>query len=171
MGDAPGLTDTALRALLLAETEAEARAELDEATIQADETVRRAQHEAEALVTRTRLEGAHAGELAAAAERAQARRHARRLVLEARRTVYDEFRSRALDAVLELRQLDGYPALLERLAERARAQLGEDAILEIDPPEGGVRAQAGTRRVDYSLPALAERCIAGLGEELAELWR
>ena len=74
--------------------------------------------------------------------------------------------------VLGLRQADGYPALLERLARAARDQLGPDADVEVDPPGlGGVIGRAGRTSVDYTLPALVDRSIAALGDELERLWR
>ncbi len=92
-------------------------------------------------------------------------------VLATQRVAYEELRRRARTAVLALRDDPGYPELLERLAAACRRDLGEQAQLEIDPPEaGGVRARAGTRRVDYTLIALAERCVEELGPRLRRLW-
>ncbi len=172
MGRPSILNASALRALVLAEADGEAGAAVEEAEAKAAEQVRRARREAAALLLRARREGERAGELETAALRAEARGHARRLVLEARREVYEELCRRAQAAALELRESEAYGALLERLEAAARAQLGPEAEVEIDVPElGGVRARAGTRRVDYTLPALTERCITALGGELERLWR
>ena len=93
-------------------------------------------------------------------------------VLEARRAVYEDFRRAAVEAVLALRSEDGYAALLARLSDDARDALGEDAELEVDPDGvGGVRARAGRRSVDLTLPTLAEGCTTRLGGRLEELWR
>jgi len=44
-------------------------------------------------------------------------------------------------------------------------------VIERDPsPDGGVVARAGTRRVDYRLPILAERALDDLSDKVAELW-
>ena len=53
----------------------------------------------------------------------------------------------------------------------ARDQLGPGARIERDPPElGGVVATAGTRRVDYTLTALAERALNDHADEVTALW-
>jgi vacuolar-type H+-ATPase subunit E/Vma4 len=139
---------------------AERRARLDEARRQAREIV---------------AEGRRSGERDAAVEVGQrcvrARRDARRMALAARAEVLEEFHRRAVEAAQALREGPGYAGLLDRLAAAARAQLGPAAQLEIDPPAGGgVVARAGTLLVDYTLPALAERCIAALGPDLQRLW-
>ncbi len=73
--------------------------------------------------------------------------------------------------MLALRSAPGYDELLDRLAAAARRDLGDDASVERDPPDaGGVRAQAGTRSVDYTLPALAARWIDELGSSVRRLW-
>jgi vacuolar-type H+-ATPase subunit E/Vma4 len=144
-----------------ADAEAAARAELEHARAAADE-----------LVERARAEAATAAELEAGRARAQAEQRARRLVLAARKGVYDDFRRDALSAAMALRDSSDYPLLLERLARVARSQLGEGAELEVDPPHlGGVRARAGRRHVDYTLPVLVARCVEAHGEELERLWR
>jgi hypothetical protein len=93
-------------------------------------------------------------------------------VLAARGAAYQELRQRAGTAVLELRHEAGYADLLARLSAAARRDLGDDADLEVDPPDaGGVRARARTRLVDYTLPALAARCMDALGPRLRRLWQ
>ena len=92
-------------------------------------------------------------------------------MLSARGALYEELGRRARAAVLDLRGEPGYEDLLARLAARARRELGDDAVLEVDPPDaGGVRARAGSRRVDYTLPALAAGCLESLGPRLRRLW-
>jgi vacuolar-type H+-ATPase subunit E/Vma4 len=161
-----------LRTAVLEQAEAEAHAVLAEAESRALAEVDRARSEADTLLERGRIEGEIAGELETSRDRALAHRQARRLVLEARRDVYEEFRRRAHAAALALREGEGYGALLDRLRQAACDQLGDEVELEIDPPDaGGVRARAGRRRVDYTLPTLADRCIAALGGRLEGLWR
>jgi len=102
----------------------------------------------------------------------RARSDAGRVVLRARRDVYDELCARVPAAALELRHDPTYGRLLERLQAIARAQLGEDATLDVDPPGvGGVRGFSGSRHIDLTLPALAERSLVSLGPELELLWR
>ena len=161
-----------LRATLLVGAESEAESFVGRAEARAGDERDRARAEAEAAVGRAGAEGREAGTLESARSAALARRRASRLVLAARQTVYEDFRRAALDAVLALRGEDGYAALLNRLSESARQALGEDAEVELDPDGvGGVRARAGRRSVDLTLPVLADDCIARLGGRLEELWR
>jgi vacuolar-type H+-ATPase subunit E/Vma4 len=62
-----------------------------------------------------------------------------------------------------------YEALRARLADRAREQLGPQALL-VESPDGGIVASAGNERVDLSLPALADRALERSGPEVAALW-
>lgn len=161
-----------IRGIVLRDVEVETGAALAEADRAAAAELARAAEEAAAIVERARRDGATAAELEWMHERALARRQSQRLVLEARRAVYDAFRREAHEAALRVREGDRYPALLERLAQAAREQLGEEAALEIDPPGlGGVRGHMDGREVDYTLPALADRCIESLAGEIEQLWR
>lgn len=153
-----------------------ARAELDEQQgrdeAAASERLEKAREQAEILVAERRLEGERAASREAARIRADAVRSAREARLRAQRGLVDELRSRALQAVLDLRCDPRYGALLDRLAEMARSQLGSDVEIERDPPGvGGVLARSGARSVDYSLVAIVDRAIDGLGTELETLWR
>jgi V/A-type H+-transporting ATPase subunit E len=161
----------AARDALLADARDEAERLLAKAAEEADSQLESARREAEGLVAAARSRGEAEGRTAAARELAREHALARMEVLAARRSLYDELRRRAHDAVLKLREEPGYAELLHRLASVARRDLGSEAELEIDPEEvGGVRGRSGTRRVDYTLPALAERCVAGLGPSLIRLW-
>ncbi|MGZ8437164.1 MAG: hypothetical protein ACXWXR_01325 [Candidatus Limnocylindrales bacterium] len=143
-----------------AESESMAAARLDEAS-----------RAAVATIAEARAEGAAQADREMAIARAHGQRRAHRIVLEARRKAYEDLGSRARQGALGLKSDATYPALLDRLGQRSREQLGEAASIERDPADGGVVAGAGGRRVDYSLPALAERCLRGLGAEIEELWR
>jgi len=96
-----------------------------------------------------------------ASQRARARREARTIVLRAQRAAYDQLLRRAREAVRQLRDDPGYPALLDRLAAMARAELGPDATVR-EHAHGGVVAEAGGRRISFTLPALADRALAEL---------
>ena len=160
-----------LRRALLADAQAGTQHILAEADARAAATVAEAERQGSALVERARSD-AHAGAaIVAAKELARARRRARTLVLAARRELYDELVRQARAAAHALHDDPVYAELLDRWAAAARAQLGDDAVLELDPPgAGGVRATSGARSVDYTLDTLVERCLDRLGGELERLW-
>lgn len=160
-----------LRTSFLAAATADAERRLADCREESVQRIAAARREADELVEQAR----RAGEADARAQVPQtlvtARRRAHAHVLGAQREVYEEFRRAASAAVLALRGTPGYTTLLERLASAARAQLGDDAVIDVDPPgAGGVVGSKGTRRVDYSLPALADRLVDGLGDEVSQLW-
>ena len=75
----------------------------------------------------------------AGAAASAAGRRARELRLGAQRGLIDELRRRALEASPQVQADPRYPALLARLSEAARSQLGPGAELDVDPPRlGGV---------------------------------
>jgi vacuolar-type H+-ATPase subunit E/Vma4 len=130
-----------------------------------------AERRGRALVAEAHAEGVAAARIVGRQDQAAARRRARAIVLAAKRELYEELCRQAKAAAGSLRDDPGYPALLEQLVTTARAQLGEDAVLEVDPRgAGGVRGSSGTRHVDYTLDALAERCLERLGGGLERLW-
>ena len=156
---------------LLAEAREDARRELASADADVQAALEHANAQAAEVLARARAQGEAEGRAAAVRDVAQARVLARMRVQAARRESYEELRRRARARVLALRDEPGYPALLDRLAAAARVALGPGAQLETDPAgEGGVRAQAGTRRVDLTLPALADRCLNDHGAAAARLW-
>jgi vacuolar-type H+-ATPase subunit E/Vma4 len=130
-----------------------------------------AYRQAEELVRRAREEAGAQAAVAVARRRVRAEREHRSLVLQAERDVYETFRRRALEEVQARRDTDAYRSLRERLTALAREQLGEGCTIEEDPAGGGLVATAGSRRVDYTLPALVDRVIASLGTRVEELWR
>lgn len=159
------------RDALLADARERARQLLEQADEEARELIAQAQRDAEELIARTRDEGLAAGRTQAAHDAGRERALARWEVLAAQRAVYDDTCRRARTEVMAVRDEPGYPELLERLTAAARRELGDGAELAIDPPGlGGIRARAGSRRVDYTLPALADRCVRDLGPALAQLW-
>jgi vacuolar-type H+-ATPase subunit E/Vma4 len=170
MGLAAGVGLDPVREALLAQTRAEAEGLVSQARARAAAQVAQAEEEAGALIARARAEGEAAAELQAAAELADARRRARTLVLEAKRDVYEDLRREAQAAAQRLRGEPGYEELVGRLAILVRERLGPDFEVELDPPGGGIVARAGNRRLDCSLPALVERCLAQHAVELERLW-
>ncbi|HEY7561479.1 MAG TPA: hypothetical protein VH650_04820 [Gaiellaceae bacterium] len=162
-----------LRATLLADAEAEADAARAAGESRAEAERERAWTESSRLQERACVEGEAAGELESAREQALARSGARRLVLEARQAVYEDFRSLALADTLALRaDRKAYARLLDGLEAAARRSLGGTAEIDRDPADvGGVRARAGKRSVDLTLPTLLDGCVAKLGARVEELWR
>jgi vacuolar-type H+-ATPase subunit E/Vma4 len=157
---------------LLADARADAERLQAEADAEAEAQVARARREADELIARARAQGEADGRAESAREEAREAMLTRMEVLAAHRAVYEELLRRARTEVLKLRGEPSYPDLLERLAAACRRDLGDEAQLEIDPPDaGGVRASAGSRRVDYTLVALAESCVRELGPRLLRLWR
>lgn len=145
----------------IAAAEKEGRARLAEGERRATEIVASAQ-----------AEGTVEARLETAATIAAARRRARSVTLAARLELYEELRRQALAAAAQLPTMPSYTEFLQRLERVARADLGADAVVELDAGEaGGVVARAASRIVDYSLPALVDRCISALGERVEELWR
>lgn len=160
-----------MRESLLAEAKAAADAVVRQAAERADAQIVQAEAETAALVARARAEGEAAAELEAVSLLAEARRAGRSAFLEAQREVYDEVRRLAHEAAQQLRSSERYDALVERLAARASEVLGADAAVVRDPPEGGVVAHAGNRRLDYTLSVLVERCLERHAAEVEGLWR
>lgn len=159
-----------LRRALRAETEAEAARRRAEVAAECEQIVAEAERAAQTLAHEARLEGECAAAREAARRHAAAARHARETSLAARRNLVDELRRRSRLAVLDLREQPDYPALLERLSAAARSQLGDEAELVVDPPGGGVIGRRGDASVDYTLTAMADREIDGMGAELERLW-
>lgn len=160
-----------VRDALLADARSEAGELLSAARNAADALVAEAESAAEAEVAKA----THRNEQAAAAslehELARAKNDARRAILRAQAQIQHDLVDDVRVAALALRNEPRYPALLDRLEDMARIQLGESVEIERDPPgEGGVRGTAGNRRVDYTLGALADRAVGALAEEVAQLW-
>jgi len=153
----------------------QARADIEgirrEAATRAAGIVADAERDGAALLHRAKADAIAVADMRAARELATARKAGRRLILQAKRDLHDELRTRVREAALALRADPAYPAMLEALGTIAHARLGEGAALEIDPPgAGGVRAVASSRSVDYSLVALADRCVLQLGARIEDLW-
>jgi len=161
-----------LRASFLEQVRAEAERAAAAAEKEHSARLSDAQREARRLVAEARAAGTTDAAGETARIEAAARRHARGLVFNARRELYEDLQATALQEARSLRGEERYAALLDRLIAAAGAQLGTGAELEVDPAEnGGVIARKGPRLVDYTLPALTGRCIAALGPRAEELWQ
>jgi vacuolar-type H+-ATPase subunit E/Vma4 len=158
-----------VRAALRGRARAAAHGALAEAESDAARVLADAERQAAALLAEARVAGEVDATAALAGERARGRRRARAVVLAAQRAAYEQFRDRARRAVLALRDDPDYPRLVAGLTALARADLGPAAVVS-PHPDGGVVAAASGRRVDYSLPVLADRAADGLGAEVQRLW-
>jgi vacuolar-type H+-ATPase subunit E/Vma4 len=156
-----------VRLALMADAEAEADALVAEARARADDRVGRAEADAEAAVAEARRRAEAGARARAARELSRSRDDARHAELACRRELRDELATAVADALHELRVHPRYPELLDHLERVANDQLGPDATIVRDPqPDGGVLATAGGRRVDYRLPAIAERVLGLIADEL-----
>jgi vacuolar-type H+-ATPase subunit E/Vma4 len=161
-----------LRAALRAETEAGVHGRLAEVDAECNRIVADAESEARGRVAKARREGEGAAAKEVLRRHATATRRARETRLRARRRQIDELERRALEAASRLREHSRYPSLLDRLAEAAREQLGHDCEIEYDPDgQGGLVGRNARISVDYTLPALVNRVVASLNDELEDLWR
>lgn len=165
------MTIAAARDALLAEARDRAAVLLAEAEADTAARLAEARREAEEIVASARARGEAEGRAQAAREAAVEHAQVRAAVLAARREALDVLRVRAHEAVMGLRENPGYDDLLDRLTAQARRDLGDDAVVERDPPDvGGVRARCGTRSIDSTLPVLADRCVEALGGRVRSLW-
>ena len=107
-----------LRRALRAETVAAADRRRSEVTAECERIVAEAEASAHELSHEARVEGERAAAREASRRHAAAARRARETRLAAQRSLVDELRRRAREAVLGLRELPDYPDLLERLVGR-----------------------------------------------------
>ena len=170
---APGRQQDAaapVRAALVGRASERAGQVVAEARAAAQALVEQAAREADAAVARARADGAAQAVPVAAAELGQGRRAARAVTLRAELHAHDEVTARITAAVLGLRDDPGYPELRERLAGLARRSAGPGAQVS-EHASGGVVARSAGVVVDCSLPRLADRAVAALGERIAALGR
>ena len=158
-----------VRTALRAAAHADAAEALRKAHQRTDELLADARRTADEILDTARADGEAEATAAVNVRLAQSRRDARRSMLTAQRELYDELRQRCRAAATALAEGPGYEELRAHLVERALAQLGSDATVT-DCADGGVLASAGDRRLDLTLPTLAERALERSGAEVAELW-
>ncbi|MEU4293130.1 V-type ATP synthase subunit E family protein [Kribbella sp. NPDC026596] len=166
------IADAALepvRTALRAAARADAAEVLRNARQRKDELLADARRTAEEMLATARADGEAEATAVVNARLAQSRRDGRRSMLTAQRDLYEELRWRCRAEAAALAESPGYEELRRHLAERALAQLGSDATVA-DSVDGGVLASAGDRRLDLTLPTLAERALERSGAEVAELW-
>ncbi len=140
----------------------------DEAGRQAGALLDAARAEAAAILAAATRESEDAARSEAALRSARARRQAHELVLAQRSSLRLELHRRVREAAAGLTSDPRYPELVTRLTEQCRQLLGPDAGVS-ESPEGGVVAEAGPRRLDLSLPVLAEMTLDAT-PAARELW-
>ncbi len=114
-------------------------------------------------------EGTAVARGSAALRAARTRREAHEIVLDRQNQVRAALVAAVGAAASALRADPRYPALLDRLTERARELLGPQAVVT-EGPEGGVVAERGSRRLDLSLPSVAEATLESMAPEVSALW-
>jgi vacuolar-type H+-ATPase subunit E/Vma4 len=151
-----------VRAALLALAARDAERMLAAADADAAATLAVADAEAETIRARARSEAETDAAAFLATEQARAHRLARSVELRARRAAYDDLVHRVHEAVRELSE-----ETAPTLTALARSELGPEVTVT-GSPDGGVVAEAGGRRVSYTLTALADRAVADLLASRAE---
>jgi vacuolar-type H+-ATPase subunit E/Vma4 len=140
-----------------------ARADAAAVLAEADQEVaeQRAQTDARAreLVEEARAQGAADAAVLADAERSRLLRETRSVELRAHRAAYDALVAAAADVVRVEVATD--PDVVAAMTDRARRELGPDAVVT-PAPDGGLVATAGGRRLGLPLGALVERAVADL---------
>ena len=161
----------AYRLVRLDEAGATARQLEAEAETASRERLEDATRSAEAIVARATTEAIAEADRNSAAAMSRDRRGARRIVLEAQRAAYEDMIARVRAGALALRDDPTYGQLLEGFERAARRRLGDVAVVRVSASSGGIVAEVEGRRVDYTLPVLADRCAQELGAEVGRLWR
>lgn len=120
-----------------------------------------------------RHDAAASGEAAARSEAivrsAGARRQAHETVLREQNALRLQLQLQVREAATALRTDPRYPALLDRLGEHCRAILGPEATV-MESADGGATAEAGSRRVELTLPAIASQTLESMAREVSPLW-
>jgi len=167
--DGSEATLTPVREALLAAARATAAESADSAREQAQALVDAAQLEADRIRAAAVADGEAAARSEALMSSARVRRQAHETLLTARNALRLELQVQVHASATALRTDARYPELLARLTERSHALLGRDATVT-ESPDGGVIAEAGSRRLDLSLPTLAAETLSRRAAEVAALW-
>lgn len=151
-----------VRSALVDAAQTDARRIRRQARAAAAVTLRTARADAQRILDRSRTQAHEDAAAVIAAAEAAARRQQRDMMLAAQRAAYDAVAARVQQLLEALPSDRRYPALLQRLENVAHAMLGDGA--RIVPAEaGGLVATAPGRRLDLSLPALAEAALRDAG--------
>lgn len=128
-----------------------------------------ARREADRIRTAAAQEGAAAARSQAALRSIWMRRQAHEMVLTRQNALRLELQRQVRESAAASRADPRYPPLLARLTEQSHVLLGAQATVT-ESSEGGVVAEAGSRRLDLSLPALATRTLESMTQEVRALW-
>ncbi|MFI0789879.1 hypothetical protein ACH4Q6_30275 [Streptomyces lydicus] len=159
-----------VRAAVLHTAREDARQLVADARRDAAATLSGAHSQAEGLLLQARLQGESEGSRAAAASVSRARRETRSDLLKAKAQACDDLHRRVVELVRRCRREAPYPAVRDRLAERAHRTLGPGATVT-EHPHGGVVGTAPGRTTDLSLDALAARALDRAGAGIESLWK
>ncbi|MGO4227255.1 hypothetical protein AB4Y72_00145 [Arthrobacter sp. YAF34] len=157
-----------VRSALRAAAEQQAAALRGLASRQTETLLAAARTEAAAILAAATKEGEDAARSEALLRSARARRQAHELVLAQRSSLRLELHRLVREAAAGLTSDPRYPELVTRLTEQCRQLLGTGAGVS-ESPAGGVVAEAGPRRLDLSLPVLAELTLDSM-PAARELW-
>ena len=135
----------------------------------ADALLVSARAQAEKIIAEATLDGVAAARSEADRRSSRVRREAHEQVLARRSAMLAELHRQLGKRAAELRDDPRYPALLTGLTEQCMALLGPSARVDA-VPAGGVVAEAGSRRLDLSLPVLAALALDSLVPEERALW-
>jgi vacuolar-type H+-ATPase subunit E/Vma4 len=114
-------------------------------------------------------EGAATARARAVLRSARVRREAHETVLMARNALWLALQRHVRESAAECRNDPRYPRLLALLIQQSHVLLGPEATA-LESPEGGVIAEAGSCRLDLSLPVLATRTLESMIQEVSALW-
>lgn len=140
----------------------------DAAGREAEAVLTSARDQAAQLLADAAREGGDAARSAAARRSSRIRREAQELVLARRNAVLAKLRGDLRARASALQDDPRYPELMTVLTEQCWTLLGRSARVS-ESPNGGVIAEAGSRRLDLSMPVLAELVLDSLPAE-RELW-
>lgn len=161
---------TPVRAWLAGDAEAQAGTVLAEAEDEARRIIDDSDREAAAIRADARRRGRALATASAREQSMRVGRQARSLVLAAAARIRERVQTDLTAAAEGLPSDPRYPALRERLVQRGRALLGEDAQL-FDAAGGGVVLVSGQRSIDLSMPTLVAQAMTANADWLEELWR
>jgi hypothetical protein len=147
-----------VRDALLAAAERDVDQRIAVVRAQAAEALAAAGRRAEDIISAARAAGVADAEAVRVTERSRARRAARARTLRARREAYDLLRLRSRQAVIQIRDEPGYAVIRDVLTAEAHRLLGPGADIT-EPDGGGVIGRSGSRSVDLSLAAFADRAV------------
>jgi vacuolar-type H+-ATPase subunit E/Vma4 len=168
----PQRSDTALapvRESLLTAAQQEAADIRKDSDEQALALIDAARREADRIRAAAAEEGTRTARSQAALRSARARRTAHETVLTRQNTLRLDLLRQVRESAVQLRADPSYPRLLAQLTAQSHALLGPQATVA-ESRQGGVVAEAGSRRLDLSLPVLAAGMLDSMTQEVRGLW-